>query len=86
MLYEVITDSIDSAANDAAADPVAVVLMLHQEAGNRQQDDYRVSGTLKQAEIKERVLRRMLEKSLERWVPAGKPHLKLIKSVTGKLG
>jgi len=72
-------DSTDAAANEAVADPVAVVLMLHQEAGNRQQDDYRLSRPLKQAEIKERVLRRMLENSLERTVPERKPHLKVIK-------
>ena len=67
------------AMDEAAADPVAVVLLLHREAGNRQQEDNRISRPLKQAEIKERVLRRMLENSLERSVPAGKPHLKIIK-------
>ena len=64
--------------DETADDPVAVVLMLQQEAGNRQQDNH-ISRPLKQAEIKERVLRRMLENSLEHTVPARKPHLKIVK-------
>ncbi|MGD8619036.1 MAG: hypothetical protein PVH54_07565 [Gammaproteobacteria bacterium] len=64
--------------DETADDPVAVVLMLQQEAGNGQQDN-RLSRPLKQAEIKERVLRRMLDNSLEHTVPARKPHLKIVK-------
>jgi len=66
-------------ADDAAADPVAVVLMLQQEAGNRQPEDNPLSAPLKQAAIKERVLRRMLENSLEPAPPAKRPNLKIVK-------
>jgi hypothetical protein len=65
--------------DETPADPVAVVLMLQQEAGNLQQEDWRKSTPLKQAEIKERVLRRMLENSLDCPVPARRPHLKIVK-------
>ncbi len=58
---------------------VAVVLMLQQEAGNRQPQDSCVSRSLAQAEIKERVLRRMLEASLDRPVPTNRPNLKIVK-------
>lgn len=64
--------------DEMPADPVAVVLLLQQEAGSLQQQQ-RNSTPLKQAEIKERVLRRMLESSLERTVPERKPHLKIVK-------
>jgi hypothetical protein len=68
-------------SDDVVADPVAVVLMLQQEAGNnRQHEDNRLSVPLKQAVIKEKVLRRMLENSLESAAPTGKrPTLKIIK-------
>jgi len=78
-------DPTDAAAmkrhslDESTADPVAVVLMLQQEAGNRQQEDKRISRPMKQAEIKERVLRRMLENSLEPSIPPRKPHLKIVK-------
>jgi hypothetical protein len=67
--------------DDVVADPVAVVLMLQQEAGNRQQENNRLSAPLKQAAIKEKVLRRMLENSLESAAPAPgkKPDLKIVK-------
>jgi len=65
--------------DDATADPVAVVLMLHQEAGNRQQHDSVISASLEQAVIKERVLRRMLEASLDRPIPAKRPQLEIVK-------
>jgi hypothetical protein len=64
--------------DEAPADPVAVVLMLQQEAGNLQ-DHQRISTPLKQAEIKERVLRRVLENSLECITPAKRRHLKIVK-------
>ena len=65
--------------DETLADPVAVVMLLQQEAGNQQQEHQRNSMPLKQAEIKERVLRRMLENSLECAAPARKPHLKIVK-------
>lgn len=68
-----------SVPDDLTADPVAVVLMLQQEAGNRQPQDSRLSASLEQAEIKERVLRRMLEASLDRPTPAKRPSLKIVK-------
>jgi len=87
MTDDITTDEFTDAApaktkplDESAADPVAVVLMLQQEAGYRHQEDHRKSSPLKQAEIKERVLRRMLENSLEHTVPAARrPHLKIIK-------
>jgi hypothetical protein len=78
-------DSSDPAAitkqltDDVVADPVAVVLMLQQEAGNRQHEDNRLSEPLKQAAIKEKVLRRMLENSLESAAPGKRPNLKIVK-------
>ena len=66
-------------ADDAAADPVAVVLMLQQEAGKRQPEDNPLSAPLKKAAIKDRVLRRMLENSLEPALPAKRPNLKIVK-------
>jgi hypothetical protein len=78
-------DSNDPAAkarhlvDDAVADPVAVVLMLQQEAGNRQHEDKLFSAPLKQAAIKERVLRRMLENSLEPAVQGKRPNLTIVK-------
>ena len=66
-------------ADEVVADPVAVVLMLQQEAGNRQHEDSRLSAPIKQAAIKERVLRRMLENILEPAAPAKRPDLKLVK-------
>lgn len=65
--------------DESPADPVAVVLRLQQEAGNLQQEHKRNSMPLKQAVIKERVLRRMLENSLEYAAPARKPQLKIVK-------
>ena len=65
--------------DDALADPVAVVLMLLQEAGNRQPQDSNISTSLEKAEVKERVLRRMLEASLDRPTPAKRPSLKIVK-------
>lgn len=65
--------------DDVAADPVAVVLMLQQEAGNRQPQDCGISRSLELAEIKEHVLRRMLEASLDCPVPANRPDLKIVK-------
>jgi hypothetical protein len=66
-------------ADDAVADPVAVILMLQQEAGNRQHEDRLFSAPLKQAAIKERVLRRMLENSLEPAVQGKRPNLTIVK-------
>jgi len=66
-------------ADDAVADPVAVVLMLQQEAGNTQRKDRHFSAPLKQAEIRERVLRRMLENSLEPAVRGKRPNLTIVK-------
>jgi hypothetical protein len=65
--------------DETPADPVAVVLMLQQEAGNTQHEHPRISMPLKHAEIKERVLRRMLENSLECPIPAKRPRLKIVK-------
>jgi len=65
--------------DEVPGDPVAVVLMLQREAGNQQQENQRISRPLKHAEIKEKVLRRMLENSLEHSFPARKPNLKIIK-------
>jgi hypothetical protein len=70
---------IKRVSEDAPADPVAVVLMLQQEAGNTHMEASRKSTPLKQAEIKERVLRRMLENSLESTASASRPHLKIVK-------
>lgn len=66
-------------SDDGVADPVAVVLMLQQEAGNRQHEDNRLSVPLKQAAIKEKLLRRMLENSLESAAPGKRPNLKIVK-------
>ncbi len=65
--------------DETPADPVAVVLMLQKEAGNTYQEHTRISKPLKHAEIKERVLRRMLESSLECPIPAKRPQLKIVK-------
>lgn len=65
--------------DETPADPVAVVLLLQQEAGNVQQEHQLNSMPLKQAEIRERLLRRMLENSLECAAPARKSHLKIVK-------
>ena len=66
--------------DDAVADPVAVVLMLQREAGDRQHEPDHFSAPLKEAAIKERVLRRMLENSLEPEAPPGKrPNLTIVK-------
>jgi len=65
--------------DDAVADPVAVVLMLQQEVGSRQLQNSDISALLEQAEIRERVLRRMLEAGLDRPVPAKRPHLTIVK-------
>jgi hypothetical protein len=65
--------------DEVPADPVAVVLMLQREAGNLQQENQRMSRPLKQAVIKEKVLRRMLEHCLEHPSLARKSHLKIIK-------
>ena len=66
-------------ADDVAADPVAVVLMLQQEAGNGRREANRLNAPLKQAAIKEKVLRRMLENSLESAAPGKRPNLKIVK-------
>ena len=66
-------------ADDAVADPVVVVLMLQREAGNGQRDDRHFSAPLKQAEIRERVLRRMLENSLEPVSRGKRPNLTIVK-------
>jgi hypothetical protein len=73
------TDDSRQPADEAAADPVAVVLMLQQEANNLQPEDSRMSAPLKHAAIKERVLRRMLENSLEPADHTRKPDLKIVK-------
>ncbi|MGD8630540.1 MAG: hypothetical protein PVG72_07375 [Gammaproteobacteria bacterium] len=65
--------------DDVVADPVAVVLMLQQEAGHRQREDKRLSVPLKQAALKEKVLRRMLENSLESAATGKRPNLKIVK-------
>jgi len=65
--------------DDVAADPVAVVLMLQQEAETSQAQDSIVARSFEQAEIKERVLRRILEASLDRSFPDNRPNLKIIK-------
>ena len=66
--------------DDTPADPVAVVLMLQREAGHSQRYDKRPSSNpLRQVRIRERVLRRMLETSLEGPGPAKKPSLKVVK-------
>jgi len=66
-------------ADDVVADPVAVVLMLQREAGNGQREDRLFSAPLKQAEIREKVLRRMLENSLEPAVRGKRPNLTIVK-------
>ena len=67
------------APDDVAADPFAVVLMLQQEAETMQAEDGGVARAFEQAEIKERVLRRILEASLDRPFPDNRPNLKIIK-------
>jgi len=65
--------------DEAMADPVAVVLLLQREAGHRQQRDMHSSKPLRQVKIRERVLRRMLETSLENTGSVKKPRLKIVK-------
>jgi hypothetical protein len=53
---------------------------LLREAANRRQDGKNATASvIRQAEVKERVLRRMLENSLESEAPVSKPQLKIIK-------
>jgi hypothetical protein len=64
----------------STADPVDGVLVLLREAANRRQDGKNATASvIRQAEVKERVLRRMLENSLESEAPVSKPQLKIIK-------
>ena len=56
--------------------PIEGVVLLTQ-AANRKQDGR--SRWVKQAAIRVRVLRRMLENSLEREAPVKRPHLKIVK-------
>ncbi|HYQ70789.1 MAG TPA: hypothetical protein VET88_02555 [Gammaproteobacteria bacterium] len=75
-----VSSSNQCVADEAVADPVAVVLMLQQENGNRGQKDSRVNRPLlKHAEIKEKVLRRILEESLDQAVSPTRPSLKIVK-------
>jgi len=65
--------------DESMADPVAVVLMLQREAGFKPPEYKPSSAPLRQAKIKERVLRRMLDNSLVSAGATRKPHLKLVK-------
>ncbi len=77
--FEVGTAMNKQLPDETPADPVAVVLMLQQEAGNTQQEHPHISIPLKHAEIKERVLRRMLENSLAPETPGKRPNLTIVK-------
>lgn len=55
-----------------------VLVPLHA-AATRRQSRKRTATSMKQAEIRERLLRRMLENSLERAAPGMRPQLKIIK-------
>lgn len=62
-----------------SSDPLEGKLVQLQEVANRRQLGNRTAQSVRQAEVSERVLRRILENSLECAVPATKSHLKIIK-------
>jgi hypothetical protein len=66
--------------DELATEPPDGVLVLLREVANRQRDGNHTSRpVIRQAEIRERVLRRVLENSLDSAAPVRSPHLKIIK-------